>query len=308
MRKIGRNEPCPCGSGKKYKKCCIDHPELIQHSVEGKWTYNEVNRMTTDEIVQRLKSSGIPFEQNRFPQEVEKYYSAEQISNHWHDTCERAIPSRESDFLWLAAWVLWERMASPSNLSMEQICRLIDQGGQHWEHDDYKTASDIWLTAWEAIKYKHNPEYKDLSFLEEQYRGGFFVRNLCQDLDDSLCNAGLTDHTYHKKRMNFSLEFLSLFPDEEEPPPHNMRRAVAESYASLGDYRQADREFQKIAEDYPHNPWSYIGWGDLYYWDKKDDYDKAKELYLKALAVSEDEDDIMVVQERLDDLERDLKQ
>jgi uncharacterized protein len=23
-RKTGRNEPCPCGSGKKYKKCCLD--------------------------------------------------------------------------------------------------------------------------------------------------------------------------------------------------------------------------------------------------------------------------------------------
>ena len=23
-KKIGRNERCPCGSGKKYKKCCID--------------------------------------------------------------------------------------------------------------------------------------------------------------------------------------------------------------------------------------------------------------------------------------------
>jgi hypothetical protein len=22
-KKIGRNEPCPCGSGKKYKKCCV---------------------------------------------------------------------------------------------------------------------------------------------------------------------------------------------------------------------------------------------------------------------------------------------
>ena len=22
MEKVGRNEPCPCGSGKKYKKCC----------------------------------------------------------------------------------------------------------------------------------------------------------------------------------------------------------------------------------------------------------------------------------------------
>jgi uncharacterized protein YecA (UPF0149 family) len=22
MTKTGRNDPCPCGSGKKYKKCC----------------------------------------------------------------------------------------------------------------------------------------------------------------------------------------------------------------------------------------------------------------------------------------------
>ena len=21
-KKVGRNEPCPCGSGKKFKKCC----------------------------------------------------------------------------------------------------------------------------------------------------------------------------------------------------------------------------------------------------------------------------------------------
>ena len=31
MPKVGRNEPCPCGSGKKYKRCCDatpvrDHP------------------------------------------------------------------------------------------------------------------------------------------------------------------------------------------------------------------------------------------------------------------------------------------
>lgn len=24
--KIGRNEPCPCGSGAKYKKCCLGKP------------------------------------------------------------------------------------------------------------------------------------------------------------------------------------------------------------------------------------------------------------------------------------------
>ncbi|MBN8944495.1 MAG: SEC-C domain-containing protein [Rhizobiales bacterium] len=23
MRHVGRNDPCPCGSGKKAKKCCL---------------------------------------------------------------------------------------------------------------------------------------------------------------------------------------------------------------------------------------------------------------------------------------------
>ena len=29
MSKIGRNDPCPCGSGKKYKQCCINK-ELLE--------------------------------------------------------------------------------------------------------------------------------------------------------------------------------------------------------------------------------------------------------------------------------------
>lgn len=27
-KKIGRNDPCPCGSGKKYKKCCLDRNQI----------------------------------------------------------------------------------------------------------------------------------------------------------------------------------------------------------------------------------------------------------------------------------------
>ena len=29
MMKAGRNDPCPCGSGKKYKKCCLPQDQLI---------------------------------------------------------------------------------------------------------------------------------------------------------------------------------------------------------------------------------------------------------------------------------------
>jgi SWIM/SEC-C metal-binding protein len=27
--KVGRNDPCPCGSGKKFKKCCVDQPPTL---------------------------------------------------------------------------------------------------------------------------------------------------------------------------------------------------------------------------------------------------------------------------------------
>lgn len=32
MPKIGRNEPCPCGSGKKYKHCCRDKDEAAERA------------------------------------------------------------------------------------------------------------------------------------------------------------------------------------------------------------------------------------------------------------------------------------
>jgi len=29
MVKIGRNDPCPCGSGQKYKRCCLPRDEAV---------------------------------------------------------------------------------------------------------------------------------------------------------------------------------------------------------------------------------------------------------------------------------------
>ncbi len=41
MRKTGRNDPCPCGSGKKYKKCCMmkdkarQYQDAVLHAHQG---------------------------------------------------------------------------------------------------------------------------------------------------------------------------------------------------------------------------------------------------------------------------------
>ena len=31
MTKIGRNKPCPCGSGKKYKNCCLKKDNYLRN-------------------------------------------------------------------------------------------------------------------------------------------------------------------------------------------------------------------------------------------------------------------------------------
>ncbi len=31
MKKIGRNKPCPCGSGKKFKKCCLSKQDAREN-------------------------------------------------------------------------------------------------------------------------------------------------------------------------------------------------------------------------------------------------------------------------------------
>ena len=117
MKKIGRNEPCPCGSGKKYKKCCLDKPSPISLYLQSLLSYEEVDGMSTEEIIQRLNSLGISFDQDTFLQDIERYYSAEEISENWFETFNVTAEGRDEDFPWLAAWVLWERLAPADNLS-----------------------------------------------------------------------------------------------------------------------------------------------------------------------------------------------
>ena len=33
FRNVGRNDPCPCGSGKKFKKCCLGKPDAELQAV-----------------------------------------------------------------------------------------------------------------------------------------------------------------------------------------------------------------------------------------------------------------------------------
>ena len=55
---MGRNSPCPCGSGKKYKKCCLSKDEEAEIKLRGADTVNTPPR---NDQKGKLKASGNEF-------------------------------------------------------------------------------------------------------------------------------------------------------------------------------------------------------------------------------------------------------
>jgi len=51
--RVGRNEPCPCGSGKKYKEC---------HASEGQAYLDKLVRdQEREKLLQEQKDAGVPW-------------------------------------------------------------------------------------------------------------------------------------------------------------------------------------------------------------------------------------------------------
>lgn len=314
--KIGRNDPCHCGSGKKYKKCCLERDKsinrvedifekagLINPAFNHLMTYEEVNELSTEKIIQKLRELGIPFVEEEFLKDVETFYSAEDVSENWFSQYDVLATGKTEDFPWLAACVLWERLAPPENLSMEQMSDRIEKGYAALENNDPVQASDEWLQLWEDIQYRIDPQYTTLDYLDEQYMGSFFISNVVQELEMTLEHAGHEDPAYFERRIAFCQSFCDSFPGEELIY-HNMRRAIAESYSKLGQYNQAEAEFEQLIADVPDNPWGYIGLADLLL--ENEQYSRAESLYKQALPLSEQHEygDKSAVEERFVRLEK----
>ena len=58
MAKIGRNDPCPCGSGQKYKRCCLprDEAAAAEHAAARA---REVERSDRDAVIEDDDDDGL---------------------------------------------------------------------------------------------------------------------------------------------------------------------------------------------------------------------------------------------------------
>jgi methionyl aminopeptidase len=56
--KVKRNDPCPCGSGKKYKKCCLGKPENVRRDTDLDYARRHRIRLKSPAEVDGIRRAG----------------------------------------------------------------------------------------------------------------------------------------------------------------------------------------------------------------------------------------------------------
>ena len=356
--KPGRNTPCPCGSGLKYKRCCLkknmaqnnpattniqdpaskesltnipysanfekfitDYPTEfeafkknflnsgidIDTFINKLWTRDKVKVMSTGDIIAKLNSMNIKFDTEQFKKQVVKYVCASELADdHYYADLVLENPLDE-DFVWHAITELWNRIM-PDCYSAEMIDDMMQEGYECLERKSVDEAMEKWENTWKMIKDIVPSDIKSIEDADDFIPMTECINNWCQNFEMELHNAGIQNSIYFTKRIQFCHDLCQTFPDSDASIIHNMLRAEAESYASLGDSTTADKLFKELTERFPYNVWGYIGWGDMYAFKRSvpNDYEKAREIYNRALLKCDCEID--VIKDRLTSLEKDISE
>ena len=86
----GRNDPCPCGSGKKYKRCCLTGTSAPSTTLESPWSRQReasdrltpaLLKLAARELGEDLLLAWADFNQVEFPEPISKFENEECIFN-----------------------------------------------------------------------------------------------------------------------------------------------------------------------------------------------------------------------------------
>ena len=101
--KVGRNDPCPCGSGRKYKKCCLPRDMEAQTT---RSRYRQVEKSLRDKMLEY-------HDQERFD------WDAEQALDQWYASYGTNFKSKPDDDVRFAVWFIHDYKLSYGKTLLE---------------------------------------------------------------------------------------------------------------------------------------------------------------------------------------------
>ena len=189
MSKIRKKDPCPCGSGKKYKDCCFKKTKLDDDSLQEprefpkeideiltkedfvrklaevirdlqtgntekypalRWPRKRVAKMSNEDIYEKLESMNVHFDEEQFKKQAEQYTSAIELAEDLYYTQDWKGKDDE-DFIWVSIIELWKRLL-PGRVNLEMLDDAMLDGYDDMEHGDYESGLEEWETAWDIVK------------------------------------------------------------------------------------------------------------------------------------------------------------
>jgi hypothetical protein len=126
MREVGRNDPCPCGSGKKYKKCHLDADVAPRRETAAIESVHELDFRLVRQLARFAASRIGPDWLGTDPDEEEE------------DALELILP-------W-ATWTAETNGTRVANLYLEEHARRLSAEEREW----VAAQQEAWLSVWEV--------------------------------------------------------------------------------------------------------------------------------------------------------------
>jgi len=237
MAKIGRNDPCPCGSGKKYKKCCMGKNKISmeQTSLQDKDAdFHESIGDTLDELLEDFKSALSPGELKLYDtfDEIEELIDADnnidEAAKKFLEATER-IQDIPDDFPWdmggVASMLLEDLRMDDPGLAIEVMRRTVvldPANASTWQLD----MAEIMTESGEVDE------------------GFAILHRLAEENPDNIkCWTGLGRGYLNTKDYGKAAEYLKCAIEigEAQKEDRNIAWDIGEAYTCLFDvYRKTD--------------------------------------------------------------------
>ena len=317
--KIGRNDPCPCGSGLKYKKCCIpkyDQP-VAQASppdkraasggndVEPVWTPERLQAMSETDILNKLGEMGVRTNPRQFAATAKGHIDIDVIVDDW---LTRFIPTDDiddSDFLILAAEELWNRWL-PDRFSVHKLENMMVD---YLDNDRGQRVLERYWNLWTTLRDQYLLRFNVRSFEQFEQKVGFpysmsdIFFDTAIEMIEECREREEDDPACWGRLIRLYRDMLEHLPGMEANDRLMLRHLLAQAYANEDDKEAAESIYKQLVEERPDWAWGYIGWGDLYNVNTDDfvkfDTPEALRLYRLGLERVSDESGIAILRDRI---------
>jgi tetratricopeptide (TPR) repeat protein len=265
-------------------------PDLKKKRRVGRVCLKDARQLADEALIEKLAQFDIALNKEILSELIKEHDSAESVADHFFEEHSIDDQSRDSDWVWLATCVLWERWFKDKP-SFEMLDDMMMEGYRYWEDrkaEDHETkATDAWLRFWSHLKPIIHTKKGAIDEFDDTFRGSGFISNWFNDFRDALFNSGVDDKKYIPILMKYCEDWIALLTGDDSLSLENCRRTIAECHSLLGEHEKAESLYKEWINHDPQWGWGWIGWSDTYHFISKDciDLSKAEELLRKGIAI-----------------------